>query len=94
MRFLRYDCGNQSLSSICRAIVRRRYEAQVIAVGVDNVCYSSLGMKYNAHNFYFIRSTLQYSEGGKKLNQAMVNTGKAVATTGRAVGTDFKHISS
>lgn len=33
-----------------------------------------------------LQHTLQYSEGGKKLNQAMLNTGKAVATTGRAVG--------
>jgi hypothetical protein len=32
------------------------------------------------------RSTMQNTEGGRKLNQAMVSTGRAVATTGRAVG--------
>jgi hypothetical protein len=31
-------------------------------------------------------STIQNTEGGRKLNQAMVSTGRAVATTGRAVG--------
>jgi hypothetical protein len=31
-------------------------------------------------------STMQNTEGGRKLNQAMVSTGRAVATTGRAVG--------
>ncbi|PNF17496.1 Late secretory pathway protein AVL9-like protein, partial [Cryptotermes secundus] len=30
--------------------------------------------------------TMQNTEGGRKLNQAMVSTGRAVATTGRAVG--------
>ncbi|XP_054285601.1 late secretory pathway protein AVL9 homolog [Macrosteles quadrilineatus] len=30
--------------------------------------------------------TMQNTEGGRKLNQAMVSTGKAVVTTGRAVG--------
>ncbi|RZF40280.1 hypothetical protein LSTR_LSTR015083 [Laodelphax striatellus] len=29
---------------------------------------------------------MQTTEGGRKLNQAMVSTGRAVATTGRAVG--------
>jgi hypothetical protein len=29
---------------------------------------------------------MQNTEGGRKLNQAMVSTGRAVATTGRAVG--------
>jgi hypothetical protein len=31
-------------------------------------------------------STMQNTEGGRKLNQAMVSTSRAVATTGRAVG--------
>jgi hypothetical protein len=34
----------------------------------------------------FYSSTMQNTEGGRKLNQAMVSTGRAVATTGRAVG--------
>lgn len=38
-------------------------------------------------------STMQNTEGGRKLNQAMVSTGRAVATTGRAVGEYVKHIS-
>ncbi|XP_039296936.1 late secretory pathway protein AVL9 homolog [Nilaparvata lugens] len=33
-----------------------------------------------------ISHTMQNTEGGRKLNQAMVSTGRAVATTGRAVG--------
>lgn len=33
-----------------------------------------------------LTSTMQNTEGGRKLNQAMVSTGRAVATTGRAVG--------
>jgi hypothetical protein len=38
-------------------------------------------------------STMQNTEGGRKLNQAMVSTGRAVATTGRAVGEyEVKHI--
>lgn len=37
-------------------------------------------------------STMQNTEGGRKLNQAMVSTGRAVATTGRAVGKYVKHI--
>ena len=37
-------------------------------------------------------STMQNTEGGRKLNQAMVSTGRAVATTGRAVGEYVKHI--
>jgi hypothetical protein len=35
---------------------------------------------------------MQNTEGGRKLNQAMVSTGRAVATTGRAVGEYVKHI--
>lgn len=35
---------------------------------------------------YNVSSTMQNTEGGRKLNQAMVSTGRAVATTGRAVG--------
>jgi len=31
-------------------------------------------------------STMQNTEGGRKLNQAMASTGRAVATTGKAVG--------
>jgi len=31
-------------------------------------------------------STMQSTEGGRKLNQAMMNTGRAVAHTGKAVG--------
>lgn len=31
-------------------------------------------------------STMQNTEGGRKLNQAMMSTGKAVANTGKAVG--------
>lgn len=37
-------------------------------------------------------STMQNTEGGRKLNQAMVSTGRAVATTGRAFGEYVKHI--
>lgn len=33
---------------------------------------------------------MQNTEGGRKLNQAMVSTGRAVATTGRAVG-EYKY---
>jgi len=29
---------------------------------------------------------MQNTEGGRKLNQAMASTGRAVATTGKAVG--------
>lgn len=36
-------------------------------------------------------STMQNTEGGRKLNQAMVSTGRAVATTGRAVGGALSH---
>lgn len=36
--------------------------------------------------FLLCFSTMQNTEGGRKLNQAMVSTGRAVATTGRAVG--------
>jgi hypothetical protein len=39
-------------------------------------------------NFY-VCSTMQNTEGGRKLNQAMVNTGRAVAHTGKAVGEFF-----
>lgn len=42
-------------------------------------------------NFLYC-STMQNTEGGRKLNQAMVSTGRAVATTGRAVGEYVKHI--
>lgn len=31
-------------------------------------------------------STMQNTESGRKLNQAMASTGRAVATTGKAVG--------
>lgn len=34
---------------------------------------------------------MQNTEGGRKLNQAMVSTGRAVATTGRAVGGALSH---
>lgn len=34
----------------------------------------------------FFRSTMQNTESGRKLNQAMLSTGRAVATTGKAVG--------
>lgn len=34
---------------------------------------------------------MQNTEGGRKLNQAMVSTGRAVATTGRAVGGAISH---
>ena len=39
-------------------------------------------------------STMQNTEGGRKLNQAMVSTGRAVATTGRAVGEYVKLLES
>jgi len=32
---------------------------------------------------------MQNTEGGRKLNQAMMNTGRAVAHTGKAVGGYF-----
>lgn len=35
---------------------------------------------------------MQNSEGGRKLNQAMVSTGRAVATTGRAVGQSLTNV--
>ncbi|XP_046677809.1 late secretory pathway protein AVL9 homolog [Homalodisca vitripennis] len=35
--------------------------------------------------------TMQNTEGGRKLNQAMVSTGRAVVTTGRAVGGAISH---
>jgi hypothetical protein len=38
---------------------------------------------------FLYSSTMQNTEGGRKLNQAMVSTGRAVATTGRAVGEHF-----
>ncbi|KAG8281469.1 late secretory pathway protein avl9 [Homalodisca vitripennis] len=34
---------------------------------------------------------MQNTEGGRKLNQAMVSTGRAVVTTGRAVGGAISH---
>lgn len=41
---------------------------------------------------FLYSSTMQNTEGGRKLNQAMVSTGRAVATTGRAVGEHFCNV--
>lgn len=52
------------------------------------LCFILFDQEYNTQENKNVCcfSTMQNTESGRKLNQAMASTGRAVATTGKAVG--------
>lgn len=75
------DFGRPSRTSLRRTAFRGRHEAETVAVRIDK--------SRNCFNNICDLSTMQSSDSGRKLNQAMVSTGRAVATTSKAVGGAF-----